>query len=182
MYCSIFHTKYGHGIVYANDQAVVKVEIPDMSLLEPDNLTLPFESSASSLTEYAAGLFEKYYSGYCVDFLDISVSLAGGTPFRQSVLTWLRNLGYGSVSTYGDVAKACGFPGAARAVGAALAANPVPVIIPCHRVVASDGSLTGFSASGGNETKMKLLKLEGIEFSQLLVVKKQLVMNSKSPK
>lgn len=182
MYGSIFYTKYGHGVVYANDQAVVKVEIPDMSLLEPDYFTAPLGCSTSCLTEYAAGLLEKYYNGYRVDFLDISISLAGITPFRQAALTWLRYLDYGTVSTYGYMAKACGFPGAARAVGAALAANPVPVIIPCHRVVASDGSLTGFSAAGGIETKMKLLKLEGIEFRQLQVIKKQLVINSNSPK
>jgi len=81
------------------------------------------------------------------------------------------------VCSYGAIAVRYGSPRAVRAVGGALAANPVPVIIPCHRVVASDGRLTGFSAPGGTAAKMTLLTMEGIQFDSMRVVKNQLVMH-----
>ena len=65
------------------------------------------------------------------------------------------------MATYGEIARAVGDPGAARAVGAALGANPFPVIVPCHRVLAADGALHGFSAPGGITTKRRMLELEG---------------------
>jgi methylated-DNA-[protein]-cysteine S-methyltransferase len=73
-----------------------------------------------------------------------------------------RSVNWGHVITYGDIAKKIGEPGGARAVGAALGRNPVPIVIPCHRIVGSDGKAVGFSAFGGTLTKESLLFLEGI--------------------
>jgi methylated-DNA-[protein]-cysteine S-methyltransferase len=67
----------------------------------------------------------------------------------------------GETRTYGEIAKAVGAPGASRAVGRALGANPIPIIVPCHRVLAADGRSGGFSAPGGSSTKLKMLEIEG---------------------
>jgi O-6-methylguanine DNA methyltransferase len=86
------------------------------------------------------------------------LDLAGGTPFQRKVWAALRRIGAGETETYGQLAAALGRPKAARAVGSACAANPAPLLIPCHRVVASGGGLGGFS--GGLEWKRKLLARE----------------------
>lgn len=82
-------------------------------------------------------------------------------PFQQKVLRVSLEIPFGEVRTYGEIARQIGDPGAARAVGGALGHNPMPLVIPCHRVVAADGGLHGFSAPGGVETKAWLLRLEG---------------------
>ena len=89
---------------------------------------------------------------------DLRLALAG-TPFQRSVWRELQRIPYGETRTYGEIAKNLGNPGAARAVGMANHVNPVPVIVPCHRVVGHDGSLTGYA--GGLNIKETLLSLEG---------------------
>ena len=91
--------------------------------------------------------------------LVLEVDLApSGTPFQLQVWTELKLIPYGETRSYGDVARAIEQPGASRAVGAAAGANPIPIVIPCHRVVGSDGTLVGFS--GGLENKALLLAME----------------------
>lgn len=85
-----------------------------------------------------------------------------GSPFQLSVWEQVAAIPYGCTASYGDIAHLLGNPGASRAVGAANGANPVPLIVPCHRVVGSDGSLTGFG--GGLPIKQRLLALEGLVF------------------
>ncbi len=87
-------------------------------------------------------------------------------PFQRAVLRATFAIPYGEVRTYGEVARRIGKPGAARAVGRALGANPMPIAIPCHRVVGRDGRLHGFSAPGGLATKAWLLRLEGISWEE----------------
>lgn len=174
MYSSCFLTSYGSGIVYATDQGVTKVEIPDLSRHGMAHHAEPPEFEPSEITVKAALMLQRYFSGERIDFGDIPVVFDGLTRFRRNVLETIRNLAYGKICSYGQVAQECGSPQAARAVGGALASNPVPVIIPCHRVVASNGRLTGFSAPGGENTKMELLKLEGVAFEGVLVVTNQM--------
>jgi len=81
--------------------------------------------------------------------------------FRRRVYAATRAIGPGETATYGEIARAIGDPGAARAVGAALGSNPFPIIVPCHRVLAADGALHGFSAPGGLATKRRMLEIEG---------------------
>ena len=83
-----------------------------------------------------------------------------GTPFQQRVWEALRSIPYGERRSYGEIAAVVGRPGAARAVGRACGANPIAVLLPCHRVVGKDGALTGYSARGGTRTKERLLALE----------------------
>ncbi len=92
---------------------------------------------------------------------DVPVDLTGCSAFSRQVYKELRKIGPGKVTTYGALATLAGRPGAARAVGRIMGANPVPLIVPCHRCLGKDGSLTGFSSTGGTELKARLLFFEG---------------------
>jgi methylated-DNA-[protein]-cysteine S-methyltransferase len=100
---------------------------------------------------------ERYFKSGKGDFQGFSPDLSGMTPFRKKVMQELCEVPAGTTITYGELAAAAGSPGAARAVGNVMAANPVPLFVPCHRVVATQG-LGGFS--GGLDVKRALLKLE----------------------
>ena len=93
----------------------------------------------------------------------ISVAFSGGTPFQRRVWEELRAIPRGTTVTYAELAARIGKPGAARAVGSAVARNPISIVVPCHRVVGADGSLTGYA--GGVERKRALLALEGATVS-----------------
>lgn len=111
--------------------------------------------------ERLADEMRRYFAGERIEF-SVGVALDGLTDWRRRVLTKSAEIPYGEVMTYGQLAADVGSPKASRAVGQAMAANPVPIIVPCHRVVAASGSLGGFS--GGIEWKRRLLALEGVEF------------------
>jgi methylated-DNA-[protein]-cysteine S-methyltransferase len=100
---------------------------------------------------------EEYFQGQRRDF-DLPLAPAG-TEFQQSVWRALTAIPYGEVRSYGDIAKAIERPRAVRAVGAANGRNPLPIVVPCHRVIGSNGALTGFA--GGLQAKRTLLRLEG---------------------
>jgi methylated-DNA-[protein]-cysteine S-methyltransferase len=107
-----------------------------------------------------AGQLRDYFEGTRTNF-DVPLDLSRVTPFQLSVLQAVRAIPAGTVWTYGQMARAIGKPQASRAVGQALGRNPVPVVIPCHRVIAGDGSLGGYSGGGGLASKRLLLNLEG---------------------
>jgi methylated-DNA-[protein]-cysteine S-methyltransferase len=100
------------------------------------------------------------------DLSDIPLDLDGQSAFNLRVYEIARAITPGDTSTYGEVAKAMGEPGAARAVGKALGENPWPIVVPCHRVLGSSGGMGGFSAPGGAETKAKLLTIEKAKTSE----------------
>jgi len=106
-----------------------------------------------------------YFRGEKVSFR-VRLDLSGMSEFTRRVLDECRKIPYGETATYTDLAYAIGQPGAARAVGQAMGRNPVPVVIPCHRIVASGGGLGGFGC--GLEWKAYLLGLEGVTFSSRL--------------
>lgn len=108
--------------------------------------------------EIALAELDAYFSGQRQRF-SLQIDLRGVTAFTERVLRATRRIPFGSRLSYGDLAKRIGSPGASRAVGGALGRNPVPIIVPCHRVVAHGGKLGGFT--GGVEVKQALLKLEG---------------------
>ncbi len=103
----------------------------------------------------------KHLRGELQDFRDVPVDLEGSGPFLQKVCEAARDIPVGQTVTYAELAKTVGQPSGARAVGGALGRNPVPLIIPCHRVLAAAGKPGGFSAYGGRITKAKLLAIEG---------------------
>ena len=102
----------------------------------------------------------QYLSGDRRSF-ELDVDLRDSTDFQRKVLEAAVAVPPGYVATYGEIAVRIGKPKSSRAVGQALARNPIPIVVPCHRVVAADGSLTGYSGAGGIETKAHLLRLEG---------------------
>jgi methylated-DNA-[protein]-cysteine S-methyltransferase len=109
------------------------------------------------------GQLAAYASGQAVDLSDIEVDGSEWSIFQRRVLAACRRIPRGSLRTYGQLAAACGSRAAARAVGRVMATNPLPIVIPCHRVVGSTGKLGGFSARGGLSTKERLMRLEGAE-------------------
>lgn len=110
----------------------------------------------------AIELIERYAEGQSVDFSAVPVDLGDADLFRRSVYQAARELNFGEVTTYGRLADAAGHPGKARETGEALGRNPVPIIVPCHRIHAAGGKIGGFSAPGGSATKERLLALEGV--------------------
>lgn len=113
---------------------------------------------ATPLLDAARAQLAEYFSGRRQNF-DLPVEPRGGA-FERAVWAELAKIPYGRTLTYGDLAARVG--GVARAVGGACGANPIPIVIPCHRVLAAGGGMGGFSAPGGVETKRRLLELEGI--------------------
>jgi methylated-DNA-[protein]-cysteine S-methyltransferase len=103
---------------------------------------------------------ERYAAGHAVAFGDVAVDLGPLTEFQSRVYGLCRQIPYGDTLTYGQLASLAGSPGAARAVGNCMAANPIPLVVPCHRVVGSQGSLGGYSGPGGTSLKRTLLDLE----------------------
>jgi methylated-DNA-[protein]-cysteine S-methyltransferase len=103
-----------------------------------------------------------YFSGEATDFSDVPIDLGRPDAFFDAVYGLVRGLRWGETTTYGAVAKALGAgPEAARAVGQAMATNPLPLIIPCHRVLAAGNRIGGFSAPGGSDSKRRMLEMEG---------------------
>lgn len=100
----------------------------------------------------------EYFAGKRTTF-ELPLDLHGGTPFQQSVWQALLRIPAGGTTSYGDISHQIGKPAAVRAVGAAVGRNPVSIVVPCHRVLGRDGSLTGYA--GGLERKSALLQLEG---------------------
>ena len=115
----------------------------------------------SPLLQIAAGQLDEYFAGTRTTF-DLPVHLTGGTTFQQSVWNRLAAIGFGEFMSYGELGLDIGRPGSGRAIGGAVGANPVPIIIGCHRVLASNGGITGYSGGNGIPTKIWLLDHEGI--------------------
>ena len=135
---------------------VVGVEIERRGKLthdsEPEKSSPVLDKARKQLDEYFAGKRKSF---------QLPVSLEG-TEFQRSVWNAVDGIPFGQVLSYGEVGHETGRPTAGRAVGGAVGANPIPIIIPCHRVLASDGQITGYSGGNGIETKAWLLDHEGI--------------------
>ena len=149
---SAFETPYGVFAVEASGKALVRLHFPGYIPLNfmPD-------PEPSDILWQARREVLQYISGERRRF-DVPLEPPGG-PFQRKVWNFLLGLKYGEIVTYGEVAKAVGNPGAARAVGTACRNNPIPLCIPCHRVIGANGKLTGFHG-GGLELKKRLIELE----------------------
>ena len=133
--------------------------------VQPGSRSVPAVSdgSASPVLRQASRELAEYFAGERRAF-EVPLDLSGWPPFTRKILEELCKVPYGETLTYGELAARAGSPRAARAVGQAMAANPLPIIIPCHRVLASNGTLGGYSGREGVKTKARLLELEGVRY------------------
>jgi methylated-DNA-[protein]-cysteine S-methyltransferase len=143
--------------VVGNGEAIVALSIERDGMLPHDGVA----ERPDAVTDRAAAQLEEYFAGHRRDF-DVPVSLDGGTPFQRAVWEQLVELQWGEVISYGELGMATGRATAGRAVGGAVGSNPVPIIVPCHRVLGANGVITGYSGGEGIPTKAWLLEHEGI--------------------
>ncbi|MCX8203219.1 MAG: methylated-DNA--[protein]-cysteine S-methyltransferase [Nitrososphaeria archaeon] len=151
LYAAELRTWVGEVWVVATPSAVVQVAIgqrPELEAVDPGEGPASLRQAVRQLEEYLRGSRRVF---------DVPLELRG-TPFQRAVWSETSRIPYGSTRTYASVASSLGAPRGARAVGSALAANPVPILVPCHRVVRSDGSPGGYSPSP--ELKVRLLEFE----------------------
>lgn len=161
MYYCYFETLIGELLLAGESDALCMIGFPKGKMRrDPESDWIyneaPFVDVRTQLAEYFDGK-RKTFS------LPLKLS---GTEFQVSVLEALQDIPYGETASYGDVARRIGRPKAVRAVGAANGRNPIPIIVPCHRVIGSGGDLTGFG--GGLDTKEALLRLEAENSGGLL--------------
>jgi methylated-DNA-[protein]-cysteine S-methyltransferase len=134
-----------------------------LQLLEVGDAEAPKHATGDAPPPAALACIERlraYFTGAVVDFGDIPLDQSGLTAMDAAIYAVLRAVPFGRTTTYGELPEQAGHPGAARAVGVAMARNPWPIVVPCHRVLAKHGMLGGFSAPGGVLTKRRLLELE----------------------
>ncbi len=148
------NTPIGVVEVFAGILGVTGVNLAGHAQADPR----PLKEDAAA--EAALAQILEYLAGNRKDF-DLKLDCSAMKPFQLKVLKRAIAIPYGQVMTYGQIATEFSSPSASRAVGGALGHNPMPILIPCHRVVAADGRLTGFSAAEGIRTKQWLLELEG---------------------
>lgn len=167
-YFTLFDTAHGLCGLAWSDRGVTRLQLPEASP-EATELRLSRWSADATRADadhpaisHAVAAVQRYFAGERIDFADIVIDFADIGGFHREAYGALRRVGWGKTTTYGALAAALGQPGAARAVGQAMGRNPVPVIVPCHRVLASGGKSGGFSAFGGRLTKARLLELEGV--------------------
>ena len=161
---TIFDTKWGSFGLATARSAILRTHLPAR---DPEKIkaallkNLPNPQYDKNLLKTLQRQIIAYFEGYTVNFsLNIPLTLDGFSSFAVSVLTACRNIRFGQTMTYARLAKKAGRPAAARAVGRIMAKNLVPLIVPCHRVIRTDGTLGGFSAPGGISLKNKLLSHE----------------------
>lgn len=155
----VIDSPIGQIAIGATEHGVAEVEI-----LEPGDRRAEFQSDSASHAHAAksATQLREFFSGNRKRF-DLALDLQG-TKFQRSVWDAIAGLDKGEVLTYASLASQIQKPLAARAVGGAVGANPIPLIIGCHRILGSSGTLTGYSGGGGLKTKRWLLDFEGISY------------------
>jgi methylated-DNA-[protein]-cysteine S-methyltransferase len=159
----VVESPLGPLLVAATDHGLLRVSFdgggdPHESLAQIARLAGPRVLRAPRAVDAARLELDEYFAGRRRAF-DLPVDLRGQAPFAVAVLGELAKVPYGHTRTYGELAERAGSPKAARAVGMVMNRNPVPIVLPCHRIVGSTGSLVGYG--GGLERKEQLLRLEG---------------------
>src|SRR5262252_1278565 len=166
----IFETAGGFCGIAWNSAGITRFQLPTKSAEAAERLLLrrlrgaePGGAPTPQVVEAVAAA-KRYFAGEPTDFSSFRLDLADQDAFFKQIYAAARQVGWGRTTTYGTLAKELGVgPEAARDVGQAMAKNPVPLIIPCHRVLAAGGKLGGFSAPGGSSTKIWMLELEGVD-------------------
>lgn len=159
----IFQTKWGYFGLAGTESALCRTCLPESRSTNIERRLLENWPDADFDEDYFNELQKQivdYFEGARLDFSGIPVTLDGLSAFSQSILTTCRKVEAGQIITYSELATRAGHPAASRAVGSVLARNPLPLIIPCHRVIRTDGKMGGFTAPGGIPLKKKMLELE----------------------
>ena len=161
-YCT-FDTALGHcGLIWNEAEAVVGFDLPPVAEDRLARRTNGRQASQPSPEiQRVMDLVRKHLTGDPQDFRTIRIEMGGIADLARAVYVAIREIPVGETRTYGQIALQIGHPHAAQAVGQALGSNPIPLIVPCHRIVAAGGKPGGFSAPGGLRTKEILLELEG---------------------
>jgi len=160
---TIFKTKWGYFGLAATDNGLLRTVLPSANCKRVESQllhNLPNCGYDKDLFRPAQKQITAYFEGVCTDFRDVPIVLDGFGLFARRILTVCRGIKFGQTVSYGQLAKIAGKPGAARAVGRVMAKNPLPLIIPCHRVRCANGKIGGFSAMGGVKLKKRLLQFE----------------------
>lgn len=164
----VFETAGGYCGIAWNNVGIVRFQLPTRSAEATTRNLLrhvPYAERAVPTPDVSEVITaaKLYFNGERIDFSGVRLDLDGQDDFFQQIYAALRRVGWGHTTTYGTLAKELGAgPEAARDVGQAMAKNPVPLIIPCHRVLAAGGKVGGFSAPGGATAKVHMLELEGV--------------------
>lgn len=160
----IFKTRWGYFGLAGTEYALCRTQLPGPKPEKIKSLLLKNFHHPQLDKTFFRTLQEQitaYFEGADIDFSrEVPIVLDGFSSFGISVLTTCRAIKFGQTITYGQLAKKSGRPNASRAVGSTLAKNPLPLIIPCHRVIRCDGKVGGFSAPGGIILKKRMLELE----------------------
>lgn len=143
----------GNITVFRNEHGISRVDLSANPTIDSET------STEDSLLRSCLEQMDEYFSGQRIVF-DLPLNWSQLSGFSADVLHITHQIPFGSLRTYGEIAVELGKPNAARAVGGALARNPLPILIPCHRVIAASGHLTGFSTANGIASKAWLLQLE----------------------
>jgi methylated-DNA-[protein]-cysteine S-methyltransferase len=171
---ALFPTSFGACALAWSERGLVWFQLPEASDEKTEARVAAFVRSAEGApppwVREAIAQVTRYFEGANEDLSAIPVDLEQLPPFHRKVYEAMRRIGRGKVFTYAELAVASGSPQAFRAVGQAMARNPIPVVIPCHRVVAAGGKPGGFSAAGGLVTKARLLALEGASLTPQAVL------------
>lgn len=162
---SAFSTSLGWFGIVGRDEDVLALAFgqPTVGAVHTKLLAEGVISRSTTPSDWCPALRQRliaYAEGAADDFADVRIVDTRTTDFQRAVVQVVRTIGYGRVLSYGEVAVRAGSPGAARAVGRVMATNRVPILIPCHRVVASGGKPGGYSGAQGLRTKLRLLALE----------------------
>ena len=164
----VFETAMGFCAIAWSEAGIARFQLPVQSAEAAERLmrrrALDAEPQApSDDVATVVATAKRYFGGEETDFSPVRLDLAALDPFFVRIYAALRRVGWGRTTTYGALAKEVGAPReAAREVGEAMAKNPAPLIVPCHRVLAAGGRIGGFSAPGGSKTKARMLELEGV--------------------
>ena len=164
---AVLETVIGFMGIAWSEKGLIRLCLPERSRVAVERRLMRHAGVSASTTQppWVVDLIasiKAYAAGEDVDFTGVPVDLDGIDDFRLAIYDAARKLGYGETTTYGDLAKRAGHGGLPRETGAALGANPVPLVIPCHRILAAGGKIGGFSAPGGSNTKEKMLAMEGV--------------------
>lgn len=168
---AVFETALGFMALAWSDAGLTRLCLPEKTHAAAERRLLRLAGASNAATgdrtppSWIATLIldiRRYAEGADVDFSDVPVDLTGVDDFRRDIYAAARNLHHGETTTYGGLAEKAGRKGLFRETGAALGANPIPLVIPCHRILAAGGKIGGFSATGGSNMKEKMLVLEGV--------------------